>query len=52
MVDVNGGFIKSIVFAVVVITICCYQGYYTHLRSDGEERRCQSFNDLGRGRTA
>jgi phospholipid/cholesterol/gamma-HCH transport system permease protein len=36
MVDVNGGFIKSIVFAVVVITICCYQGYYTHLRSDGQ----------------
>lgn len=35
MTDINGGFIKSIFFAVVVVTICCYQGYYTHLRSEG-----------------
>ena len=34
MSDVTGGFIKSIVFAVVVITICCYQGYYTHTRRE------------------
>ncbi len=32
--DVRGGFIKSIVFAVLVITICCFQGYFTHLRTD------------------
>ena len=32
--DVKGGFIKSIVFAVLVITICCFQGYFTHLRTD------------------
>ncbi|MCU0591312.1 MAG: ABC transporter permease [Desulfobacterales bacterium] len=32
--DVRGGFIKSIVFAVLVITICCFQGYFTHLRRD------------------
>lgn len=35
MSDINGGFIKSIVFAAVVVMICCYQGYYTHLRSEG-----------------
>ncbi|RLC28266.1 MAG: ABC transporter permease [Deltaproteobacteria bacterium] len=35
MQDITGGFIKSIVFAVVVATICCYQGYYTHLRTKG-----------------
>jgi len=35
MADVTGGFIKSVVFASVVATICCYQGYYTHLRSEG-----------------
>ncbi|MCX8023270.1 MAG: ABC transporter permease [Syntrophorhabdaceae bacterium] len=35
MVDVRGGFIKSIVFAIIVSTICCYQGYYCHTRSDG-----------------
>jgi len=35
MVDINGGFIKSAVFAMVVITISCYQGYYTHIRAEG-----------------
>ena len=35
MADINGGFIKSFVFAIVVVTICCYQGYYTHLRTEG-----------------
>jgi phospholipid/cholesterol/gamma-HCH transport system permease protein len=35
MQDVMGGFYKSIVFAIVVSTICCFQGYYTHLNSDG-----------------
>ncbi|AGW14074.1 MlaE family ABC transporter permease [Megalodesulfovibrio gigas] len=33
--DVMGGFYKSLLFAVLVSTICCYQGYYTHLRRDG-----------------
>lgn len=33
-VDVRGGFIKSIVFAVLVITLCCFQGYFTHMRRD------------------
>jgi len=35
MDDLMGGFIKSLVFAVVVVTICCYQGYYTHTRAEG-----------------
>ncbi len=35
MVDVRGGFIKSLVFAVIVSTICCYQGYFCHMRTDG-----------------
>ena len=35
MEDVNGGFIKAVVFAILVGTICCFQGYYTHTRSDG-----------------
>ena len=34
IVDIRGGFIKSLVFAVLVSTICCYQGYFTHLRTD------------------
>jgi phospholipid/cholesterol/gamma-HCH transport system permease protein len=32
--DVRGGFIKSVVFAVLVITICCFQGFFTHMRRD------------------
>lgn len=31
--DVEGGFIKSLVFAALVCTICCFEGYYTHTRS-------------------
>ena len=33
--DVTGGFIKSVVFAVVVVTISCYHGFFTHTRPDG-----------------
>ncbi|HLZ19532.1 MAG TPA: ABC transporter permease [Smithellaceae bacterium] len=32
--DVVNGFIKSIVFAVIVATVCCYQGYFAHIRKD------------------
>lgn len=35
MNDVTGGFIKSIVFAIVVVTICCFQGFFTHKRAEG-----------------
>lgn len=31
--DIMGGFTKSLVFSIVVTTICCYRGYYTHLYS-------------------
>lgn len=43
MEDINGGFIKAVVFAVVVVTICCYQGYYTHLRKTGFGAKGVSF---------
>ena len=32
--DVSGGFYKAIVFALIVTTVCCFQGYFTHLRKD------------------
>ena len=32
--DVTDGFIKALVFAVIVVTVCCYQGYFAHLRTD------------------
>lgn len=34
MSDVTGGFVKSLVFGLIVATICCHQGYYAHLRQD------------------
>ena len=34
MKDVTDGFIKALVFAVIVTTVCCYQGYFTHMRTD------------------
>ena len=34
MKDLTDGFIKAIVFAVIVVTVCCYQGYFVHMRED------------------
>jgi phospholipid/cholesterol/gamma-HCH transport system permease protein len=34
MKDITEGFIKAIVFAVIVSTVCCYQGYFAHMRTD------------------
>jgi len=31
--DIQGGFIKSLVFGLLVCTICCFEGYWTHTRS-------------------
>jgi phospholipid/cholesterol/gamma-HCH transport system permease protein len=32
--DITGGFVKALVFAILVSMVCCYQGYYTHMRRD------------------
>jgi phospholipid/cholesterol/gamma-HCH transport system permease protein len=32
--DITGGFVKAVVFSVLVSTICCFQGYFTHMRKD------------------
>ena len=36
MHDIQGCFLKSAVFAILVILVCCYQGYNAHLRKDGK----------------
>lgn len=33
--DVTGGMLKSLIFAMVVALVSCFQGYYAHLRPDG-----------------
>lgn len=32
--DVSGGFVKALVFGLLVSTVCCHQGYFAHLRRD------------------
>ena len=34
MQDITGGFVKAVVFAVLVSTVCCFQGYFAHMRRD------------------
>ena len=34
MDDITGGFIKSLFFAVIVVSICCYHGYFTHIKTE------------------
>jgi phospholipid/cholesterol/gamma-HCH transport system permease protein len=36
MDDIQGCFLKAAVFAVIVILVCCYQGYNAHRRKDGK----------------
>jgi phospholipid/cholesterol/gamma-HCH transport system permease protein len=35
MADISGAFLKTLVFALLVTTVSCRQGYYAHLRRDG-----------------
>lgn len=34
MKDVTDGLIKALVFAVIVATVCSFQGYFAHMRTD------------------
>lgn len=34
MNDVSGGFVKALVFGLLVSTVCCHQGYFAHTRRD------------------
>ena len=50
MADIMGGFYKSILFALLVAIVCCYQGFFTHLRRGrGGSRRSEQLHDLGGG---
>ncbi|MDL2279381.1 ABC transporter permease [Desulfovibrio sp. OttesenSCG-928-G11] len=33
--DVFGCLSKSVVFALIVVAVCCYKGYFAHMRKDG-----------------
>ncbi len=32
--DINEGFCKAFIFGALVVTICCYQGYFVHTRKE------------------
>lgn len=34
MQDITGGFVKAVVFAILVSTVCCFHGYFAHMRKD------------------
>ena len=44
MKDISDGLIKTLVFAVIVATVCSYQGYFTHLRTDGRGAKAVSLS--------
>jgi phospholipid/cholesterol/gamma-HCH transport system permease protein len=44
MTDIRGGFIKALVFGILVVTICTFQGYFTHMRTDSYGARSVSLS--------
>ena len=42
--DITGGLIKSLVFGLLVVTICCFQGFFTHMRTDSFGARSVSLS--------
>ena len=36
MQDITDGLVKAVVFAIIVATVCCYQGYFVHMREDSK----------------
>ena len=44
MEDITGGLVKSLVFGILVVTICCFQGYFTHMRTDSYGARSVSLS--------
>jgi phospholipid/cholesterol/gamma-HCH transport system permease protein len=39
MKDITDGFIKALVFSVIVAVVCCYHGYFAHMRADSHGAR-------------
>jgi phospholipid/cholesterol/gamma-HCH transport system permease protein len=43
MKDITDGLIKAVVFAVIVSTVCCYQGYFSHMRQESHGAKAVGF---------
>jgi phospholipid/cholesterol/gamma-HCH transport system permease protein len=44
LLDVSGGFIKAVIFGILVVTICCFQGFFTHMRTDSHGAKSVSYS--------
>jgi phospholipid/cholesterol/gamma-HCH transport system permease protein len=42
--DITGGIVKSLIFGAIVSTICCFQGYFTHMREESSGARSVSIS--------
>ena len=42
--DIMGGFLKALIFAVMVSTICSFQGYFTHMRAEAHGAKSVSLS--------
>jgi len=42
--DIRDGFIKAIVFGVIVATVCSYQGFFAHMRKDSHGAKAVGFS--------
>ncbi|UCH82077.1 MAG: ABC transporter permease [Nitrospiraceae bacterium] len=42
--DITGGIVKSLIFGALVSTICCFQGYFTHMREESSGARSVSIS--------
>lgn len=42
--DIMGGFLKAVIFAVMVSTICSFQGYFTHMRAEAHGAKSVSLS--------
>lgn len=42
--DVMGGFLKAVIFAVMVSTICSFQGFFTHMRAEAHGAKSVSLS--------
>jgi phospholipid/cholesterol/gamma-HCH transport system permease protein len=43
MSDITQGFTKAVVFAVIVATVCSFQGYFAHMREDSRGAKSVGF---------
>ncbi len=44
MKDITDGFVKAVVFAVIVATVCSFEGYFAHMRTDSHGAKAVGYS--------